>query len=163
MIWGIIAVIAGLVLRSKAIVLIPLVYLLTRKNKDLGLIAYFFYGVALIGDVFVKDILSFDALKALLLGAFPALMVFREILIGSEFKESYKLDRSRLEIFLDIRVFIFVLIIIGLMAFVKIKYGYLYTTENQVTAVAGLALLFLLVSLREDVKKVGMFERKKLS
>ncbi|NJE25876.1 hypothetical protein E3E22_04420 [Thermococcus sp. MV5] len=69
MIWGIIAIITGLVLRSKAIVLIPLVYLLARKNKDLGLIAYFFYGVALIGDVFVKDILSFEALKALLLGA----------------------------------------------------------------------------------------------
>jgi len=160
MIWGIIAVIGGLILRARAVVLIPLVYLLARKNKDLGLIAYFFYGVALIGDVFVKDILSFEALKALLLGVFPALMILREILIGSEFKESYKLDRSRLEIFLDIRVFIFALIIIGLMAFVKVKYGYLYTLENQVAAVAGLALLFLLVGLREDVKRVGMFERK---
>ena len=160
MIWGIIAVIGGLILRARAVVLIPLVYLLARKDRDLGLIAYFFYAVALMNDVFVRDVLSFETLKTILLGAFPALMVLREILIGMEFRESYKLDRSRLEIFLDIRVFIFVLIIIGLMAFVKVKYGYLYNTENQVAAVAGLALLFLLVSLRKDVKRVDIFEGK---
>ncbi|NJE25875.1 hypothetical protein E3E22_04415 [Thermococcus sp. MV5] len=88
-------------------------------------------------------------------------MVFREILIGSEFKESYKLDRPRLEIFLDIRVFLFVLIIIGLMTLVKVRYGYLHTAENQVAVVAGLALLFLLVSLREDVKKVELKDSHK--
>ena len=60
MIWGIIAVIGGLILRARAVVLIPLVYLLARKNKDLGLIAYFFYAVALMNDVFVRDVLSFE-------------------------------------------------------------------------------------------------------
>ncbi|USH00459.1 hypothetical protein K1720_03070 [Thermococcus argininiproducens] len=160
MIWGIIAFISGLVLRSKAIVLIPVIYFLARKNKDLGLIAYFFYAVALMGDVFVKDIISFEALKVIFLGAFPALMVLREVLIGVEFKESYKLERSRLEFFLDVKAFLFVLIVVGLMVAVKIKYEYLYTTENQVAVAAGLALLFLLLTLREDVKRVGMFERK---
>lgn len=159
MIWGIIAIIGGLLLKSKAVVLIPLVYLLDRKNKDLGLIAYFFYVVALIGDVFVRDVLSFEALKALLLGVFPALMVLREVLIGREFKESYKLEKSRIGFFLDLKVFLFVLALIALMVFVKVKYEYLYTTENQVAVATGLALIFSLLTIRWDVKKAKMFTK----
>lgn len=159
MIWGVIAIIAGLVLGARAIVLIPAVYLLARKDKDLGLVAYFFYGVGLVGDVFVRDVLSFEALKALLLGIFPALMVLREILIGGEFKESYTVDRERVRVFLDLRVILFAVIVLGLMAAVKVKYEYLYTAESQVAVMAGLALLFLLLTLKRDVKKVGMFGR----
>lgn len=157
MIWGIIAVIGGLILRARAVVLIPLVYLLARKDRDLGLIAYFFYAVALMNDVFVRDVLSFETLKVILLGAFPALMVLREILIGMEFRESYKFKKPEMEVFLDLRVWAFILTLVGLMSIVKLRYEYLYTPENQVSVATGLAIIFLLLALREDVKRLEIF------
>ena len=157
MIWGIIAIIGGLILRARAVVLIPLVYLLARKDRDLGLIAYFFYAVALMNDVFVRDVLSFETLKTILLGAFPALMVLREILIGMEFRESYKFKKSEMEVFLDLRVWAFILALVGLMSIVKLRYEYLYTPENQVSVATGLAIIFLLLALREDVKRLEIF------
>lgn len=161
MIWGIIAIIGGLILRARAVVLIPLVYLLARKDRDLGLIAYFFYAVALMNDVFVRDVLSFETLKTILLGAFPALMVLREILIGMEFRESYKFKKSEMEVFLDLRVWAFILILVGLMSIVKLRYEYLYTPENQVSVATGLAIIFLLLALREDVKRLEIFEGRR--
>jgi len=157
MIWGIIAVIGGLILRAKAVVLIPLVYLLARKDRDLGLLTYFFYAVVLMNDVFVGDFLSFETLEVILLGVLPSLMVLREILVGVDFRESYKFKKSDMEVFLDLKVWVFVLIVVGLMAFVKFKYEYLYTVENQVSLIAGLTIIFLLLTLREDVKRLEMF------
>lgn len=149
MIWGIIAIIAGLILRAKAVVLIPFVYLLARKDKDLGLIAYFFYAVALIGEVTVSDLLSLGALKAFLLGAFPALMVLREILTegsgGLQVKQP------------DPKLLSFVVVLLSLGAFLKVEYSYLYPAENQVAIMTGLTLLFVLLMLR-DVRKVNMFK-----
>ncbi|ASJ10304.1 hypothetical protein A3L12_02830 [Thermococcus sp. P6] len=150
MIWGIIAIIAGLILRAKAVVLIPFVYLLARKDKDLGLIAYFFYTVALIGEVTVSDLLSLGALKAFLLGAFPALMVLREILTG-------KVTVSKIKRSLDPVVISFVVILLSLGAFLKVEYSYIYTAENQVAIMTGLTLLFVLLMLR-DLRKVDMFK-----
>jgi len=51
-------------------------------------------------------------------------------------------------------------VVVGLMAVLKLRYGYLYTPENQVSLVAGLTLIFLLRVLRKDVQQIKMFEKK---
>ncbi|USS41072.1 hypothetical protein NF865_02315 [Thermococcus aggregans] len=158
MIWGVIAIIGSLLLRAKAVVLIPLVYLLARKSKDLGLLAYFFYAIWLMNDVFVKDFLSFEAIKVLLLGVLPSLMVLREVLVGVEFRGSYNFKKPDMKVFLDLRVVVFVLVVVGLMVVLRLRYEYLYTVENQVSLMAGLSMMFLLLSLKREVKKVEMFK-----
>ncbi|HIH72423.1 MAG: Uncharacterized protein XD43_0731 [Thermococcales archaeon 44_46] len=155
MIWGIIAVIGGLILGAKAIVLIPLVYLLARKSKDLGLIAYFFYALLLMNEVFVEGFLSFEAVKAILLGVLPSLMILKEVLVGA-----YKFEKPEIKDFIDVKIGLFVLAILVLMAILKLRYEYLYTIENQTSLVAGLAVIFVLLNLRKEIKGVEMFKVK---
>jgi len=162
MIWGIVAVIGGLILGSKAVVLIPLVYLLTRKSKDLGLLAYFFYGIVLVNEVSFSDVISFGSLKGFLLGVVPSLGVLREILVGFG-----KIPRLEFESFSDFvgnksyfyKTVIFLAVVFALMIILKMRYSYLYTAENQVTILAALTLLFVLFNMKE-VKKTVMFELK---
>ncbi|EHR79120.1 hypothetical protein OCC_01284 [Thermococcus litoralis DSM 5473] len=163
MIWGIVAVIGGLILGSKAVVLIPLVYLLTRKSKDLGLLAYFFYGIVLVNEVSFSDVISFGSLKGFLLGVVPSLGVLREILVGFEFGKIPKFRSfSDLVRFVGnksyfYKTMIFLVVVFALIAVIKMRYSYLYTAENQVTILAALTLLFVLFNMKE-VKKTVMFE-----
>lgn len=171
MMWGIIATITSLLLKSKAVVLVPIVYLLARKNKDLGLLAYFFYTIILMNDVFVNDFLSFDALKGILLGVFPSLMMLGEILSGGNTKKTGESYRDFLhhvgtfkvgfslnfESIIELAPEILLLLtLVGVMGFLKLRYEYLLTTENQVAIMAGIAILYSLLNLR-DTKKVKMF------
>ncbi|WP_175060106.1 hypothetical protein [Thermococcus sp. 2319x1] len=164
MIWGIIAIIGGLLLKSKAVILIPVVYLSGRKSKDLGLLSYFFYGVVLVNGIFVEDVISSGALKRILLGVIPSLGVLREILVGFEFGKIPKLEFGSFGDFVGDKSYfyktvIFLVVVFALMIVLKMRYSYLYTAENQVAILAALTLLFVFSNMKE-VKKIVMFERE---
>lgn len=160
MMWGIVAVIGGIILGAKAAFVVPFLYLIARKNKDAALIAYVFYAVVLMNDVPVSDFLSFKMLEGVLLGVLPAMMVLREILVGVKLDRREVFKKPEVNVALDLEVLVFIIVVVGLMAVLKLRYGYLYTPENQVSLVAGLTLIFLLRVLRKDVRQVKMFEKK---
>ncbi|BAA29463.1 hypothetical protein [Pyrococcus horikoshii] len=83
MIWILASLIAGIALRAWSVFILPLAYIIGRRNRDLGLLTYFLYGVLLVREVFVRDLISEEAFVSLGL-LVPSVLALREI--GEEFR-----------------------------------------------------------------------------
>lgn len=187
MIWLIASLIGGMAFRTRAVILLPVAYVLSRKNRDLALLLYFFYGVLLVNEVQFKDFVSYESLKALAI-AVPSVAVLKEILGGAEINLKLNPLQAAGVLILAIGIFygyllpvgialliagegelsfgalrdtaIALLALLSLLWMVKWRYPYLYTPENQVAITAGLVILLALKEVR-NLKKANFEPRIK--
>ena len=179
MIWLIASLIAGIALKVKAVVLLVMAYLVSRKSRDLALLIYFFYGVLLVNEIQVVDFISYESLKSLSI-VVPSIAVLGEILRGAELEiklnplqligiavlaagvlYGYLLPAGIILLIAGKGVSVKALksIIIGvtflllMLWILKTKYPYLYTPENQVSIIAGITILLMLKQVR-NLRKV---------
>ena len=180
MIWLIASLIGGIAFKAWAVILLVVAYLASRKNRDLALLIYFFYGILLINEVRVGDFISYESLKALAI-VVPSVAVLEEILGGAEVKIKLTQLQAAGVLILAIGVFYEYLLPVGIalliagedeLSFeglratvvvllllllplwvVKERYPHLYTSENQV-AIAGSFVVFLILRGVRDLRKV---------
>ena len=180
MIWLIASLIAGIAFKAWVVILLVVAYMISRKSRDLALLIYFFYGILLINRVHVKDLISYESLKALVM-VVPSIAVLREILSGTELKVKFSLlqligifilaagllyeylllvgialliageERLSFRALKDVTAG--VLILFSMLWIVKVKYPYMYTPENQVAIAAGFTILLILKEIR-NLRKV---------
>ncbi|AHF79400.1 hypothetical protein [Thermococcus paralvinellae] len=180
MIWLIASLIGGIAFKAWAVILLVVAYLVSRKSRDLALLIYFFYGVLLIGEIHVRDFISYESLKALVI-IVPSIPVLREILSGAELKIKFNLlqligvvvlaagllyehlllvgtalliaGEKRLSFRALRDVAVGTILLLSMLWIVKTKYPYLYTPENQVSIVTGFTILLILKEIR-NLRKV---------
>ncbi|WP_324735251.1 hypothetical protein VFC49_08860 [Thermococcus sp. SY098] len=180
MIWLIASLIGGMAFKARAVILLVVAYLVSRKSKDLALLIYFFYGVLLVNEVQVGDFLSYESLKALAI-IVPSIAVLGEILSGAELKVKFTLlqligifvlaagllygyllplgaalliageEELSFKALRDVTVG--TILLLSMLWIVKAKYSYLYTPENQVAIAAGFTVLLILKEIR-NLRKV---------
>jgi hypothetical protein len=183
MIWLIAALAGGLALRAYAVLLLSLVYAFSRKSRDWTLAVYFIYGVLILGEVWVKDVLSYQSLRVTLMLLIPSLMALREAMEGFEIPR-----RPEPEVLIPVLLFItgvfydalfFAGILIALLPGFKTQHfvtaknllaavGFLiiviggirliypqaYTPENQTAIIAAITILAVLFLARREPKRV---------
>jgi|Deesub1362A_J573_1020465.scaffolds.fasta_scaffold05320_2 hypothetical protein len=184
MIWLVIFLVSGIILKVKVVAALPLVYLISKRNKDFGLLSYFFYIILLLSEIQLSNLFSFESFRISVLVAIPSVMCLSEILQGFEKPRgmrSYSIILLSImglihEVFLVFAVFSALLMKLSvedlkntmkskvtvllfallLISFISLwKLEILYI-ENQI-AVVGSAVIIAILMLR-DVKKVDFFE-----
>ncbi|MBC7114059.1 MAG: hypothetical protein H5T47_00325 [Archaeoglobi archaeon] len=86
MIWMVIAIISGVMHGVELVAVLPVIYLLARKNRDLALISFFLYSSLLPFQLNLSEIFSGETLEASLSLGIPSVMVLDEILRESEIR-----------------------------------------------------------------------------
>ena len=176
--WLLAALAGGLALRAYAVLLLPMAYALSRKNRDWGLAVYFVYGVLVLNAASFSDFLSYQALKIVLMLVLPSLMALREMMMGFEIPRKAEpgvLIPAALFILGAVYdVLFFAGIVLTLLsgfksqhfvtaknllapigfltvviAIIRAAYPSLYTPETQVALAAAVAIFAILLGLRE--------------
>ncbi|AIF70338.1 hypothetical protein PAP_09815 [Palaeococcus pacificus DY20341] len=148
MMWLIASLIGGFILKAKAVVLLPLAYLASKKSKELALAVYFFYGVILVNEVFIRDVLSYEGVRTFILIVLPSLMVLKEVLEGFEVPKNIDAILLFPIIFLFLGILHEVLFFAGIifMVFPKLNIKHFVTAKNLLISIG---LLFLgLITIR---------------
>ncbi len=176
MIWLIASLIGGMAFKAWAVILLVVAYLASRKSRDFALLIYFFYGILLINEVHVRELISYESLKALAI-IVPSIAVLKEILSGAGLKVRFSLLQLigifvlaaglLYEYLLPVGITLLIageeelgfralrdvtagaLILFSMLWIVKVKYSYLYTPEGQVAIAAGFVILLILKEIRK--------------
>ncbi|NJE11142.1 hypothetical protein [Thermococcus sp. MAR1] len=172
------AVIAGLMTGSRVLLLAPLVYIVSRKNRDAGLMAYFLLSLYTGGEVFSSSLYTYDGLVTALVYASSMVLLLDDSLLGRRI--------SRLELFVVPFLIAGILFpeafIAGSVFYFAVRFridarvagvvgamlllftaarGYLDVpggASNQAVVLAGFALfLAVMTTLRGNLKKVDLF------
>ncbi|QDA30589.1 hypothetical protein FH039_01715 [Thermococcus indicus] len=80
MMWLFVALLGGLALGARSVLLLPLAYLASWKRRDWGLAVYFLFGVLALNEVRIGDVLSYAAVKAVFFLILPSFMALREMM-----------------------------------------------------------------------------------
>lgn len=177
MIWLLATLIGGGILGAYAVLILPLAYLIAKRNRDWALAIYFLYGILVINEVDFSDFLSYSALKVILMLILPSLMALREMMQGVEIPRKIEPDVLLpltlliLGAIYNILFLMGVLLILaedfkiqhfdtakGLLAgigfpilaivIIRVAYPVLYTPETQLGIVAASTILTVLLGLR---------------
>ncbi|NJE00425.1 hypothetical protein [Thermococcus sp. JdF3] len=82
MMWLFVALLGGLALGARSVLLLPLAYLASWRRRDWGLAIYFVFGVLVLNEVSIGDVLSYAAVKAAFFLILPSFMALREMMSG---------------------------------------------------------------------------------
>ncbi|MCO6042249.1 hypothetical protein [Thermococcus alcaliphilus] len=89
---GVVAsLLAGVILKEYALFASPLVFLLSLKNRDLGLVGYFVYVLYLGSKVFVGDVYVYDELMRGLVFLLSMVLLLEDVL-----KREVKVEKSEI-------------------------------------------------------------------
>ncbi|KUH34448.1 hypothetical protein APY94_02100 [Thermococcus celericrescens] len=80
MMWLFVALLGGLALGARSVLLLPLAYVASWKRRDWGLAIYFVFGVLALNEVRIGDVLSYAAVKAVFFLILPSFMALREMM-----------------------------------------------------------------------------------
>lgn len=175
-------IVIGIIFKIKSAFILPIAYLVEKRNKDLGILVFFAYSIALGYELTVSNILSYEAAQITFLVVMSSLIALDEILKG------VKAPKTRDWIIISILIlgfFLEKLLIFGLIAYIlsevlqnvtdakssiirafivlaalvllTTKWNYLVAPSEHIAVISAILLFILLLSTRESVKKVNAF------
>lgn len=169
------SLIAGIMLKSYFMLSAPLVYLFSRKNRDLGLIAYFFYVLYIGEQVESSSVYSYRGLMTALIFALSSILLLNDVLSREAQMGKLEALTAVLIVFgllvpeafmagaifyflakfkLDLPIILLLSGMVLLFALLKDQLDILGGTSNQVMLLASFGVLTtVLTLLRRSLKK----------
>ncbi|AAL80527.1 hypothetical protein PFDSM3638_01985 [Pyrococcus furiosus DSM 3638] len=78
----------GAILRNPAVLLIPLIYLVGRRSRDLTYLLFVMYTIITFQFVEVKELISYETIKTTLMAIIPSLLALKESIEGKKLQKT---------------------------------------------------------------------------
>ena len=173
------SIIAGFMLKSYFMLSAPLVYLLSRKSRDFGILAYLLYTLYIAKQIVSTSVYSYDGLINSLVFALSSILLLNDVLEREVHLKKLEILTGALMLIgilvpeaflagaifyffvkfrLDVSILSLLLSIMLLFALLKSQLDFLGGTSNQIIILVSFGLFAIVLTLfKRNLKRANMF------
>lgn len=175
-------IVTGIIFKLRSALILPVAYLAQRRSKDLGILVFFAYSMALGYEVTVSNIFSYEQARITFTVVMSSLIALDEILKGVKAPKprdwiitgilvlglllekllifgliAYILSEVLQNVTRAKNSIILAFTVLAALALLETRWNYLVAPSEYIAVISAILLFILLLSTRENVKKVDAF------